>query len=68
MNEAKLLPPRFKKKSALERVVGDATAHALPLTLALLKHITNDFSTENVIGEGGFATVYLVSTINLLSR
>jgi hypothetical protein len=62
--------PKVEKAEldALERVVGDATAEAVPLTLALLKHITNDFSTENMIGEGGYAIVYLVSTIKLLSR
>jgi hypothetical protein len=63
------LPPYEKAElDALERVVGDATAEAVPVTFALLKRITNDFSTEYTLGEGGFARVYLVSTIKLLSR
>jgi hypothetical protein len=62
--------PEFEKAEldALERVVGDARAEAQILTLPLLKNITNNFSTENIIGEGGSGVVYLVSTIKLLSR
>lgn len=30
------------------------------LPLSLLRHITNDFSEDGIIGTGGFATVYKV--------
>jgi len=45
---------------ALERVVRDTSAEPMSLTLPLLRHITNDFSNESEIGQGGFAVVYLV--------
>lgn len=44
---------------ALERVVGDATAEPMRLTMPLLRHITNGFSYKSEIGSGGFAVVYL---------
>ncbi|VAH13379.1 unnamed protein product [Triticum turgidum subsp. durum] len=44
---------------APERVVRDTSAEPMSLTLPLLRHITNDFSDESQIGQGGFAVVYL---------
>lgn len=44
---------------ALERVVGDPSAEPISLSFWLLRRITNDFSDESEIGEGGFSKVYL---------
>ncbi|VAH13398.1 unnamed protein product [Triticum turgidum subsp. durum] len=44
---------------ALEHVVRDTSAEPMKLSLPLVKHITNDFSGESLIGEGGFSKVYL---------
>ncbi|XP_044385242.1 receptor like protein kinase S.2 isoform X2 [Triticum aestivum] len=44
---------------ALERVLRDESVEPMSLTLPLLRHITNNFSDESVIGSGGFSTVYL---------
>jgi hypothetical protein len=62
--------PEFERAEldSLERVVGDGRAKAIRLSYSLLKHITNGFSEENVIGRGAFAKVYVVCTIKLLSR
>lgn len=44
---------------ALERVVRDASAEPMILTLPLLRHITKDFSAEFEIGKDESAVVYL---------
>lgn len=53
---------------APERVIRDASAEPMSLTLPLLRHITKDFSAEYEIGTYEFAVVYLVRTIKLISR
>lgn len=45
-------------KSDLERILLDESMEAKPLSLSLLKCITNNFSDEHKIGYGGFAVVY----------
>ncbi|KAK1692333.1 hypothetical protein QYE76_009030 [Lolium multiflorum] len=42
----------------LERVVSDPTAKATRLSISLLRHITDDFSEELIVGRGGFGVVY----------
>lgn len=44
----------------LERMLIDASTKPTDLPLSLLKAITNDFSDDQQIGSGGFATVYKV--------
>ena len=52
---------------ALEHIVRDTSAEPMKLSLPLLKQITNDFSDESLIGDGGFPKVYLVRMIKLQS-
>ena len=52
---------------ALERVAGDPSAEPISLSFWLLRRITNDFSDESLIGDGGFSKVYLVRTMKLQS-
>jgi serine/threonine protein kinase len=54
-------------KSDLERILLDESMEAKPLSLSLLKCITNNFSDEHKIGYGGFAVVYKVQTLSLPS-
>ncbi|GJN28150.1 hypothetical protein PR202_gb16239 [Eleusine coracana subsp. coracana] len=46
-------------RSHLERMLHDESVEAINLPISLLASITNDFSKEQQIGEGGFATVYM---------
>lgn len=47
-----------KDISELELLLFDEGADPKALSLSLLKHITNSFSDEKIIGRGGFAVVY----------
>lgn len=42
-----------------------STAESLQYSLSLIQAITNNFSAENKIGEGGFGHVYKVPTLSL---
>jgi hypothetical protein len=52
-------------KCDLERMLLNESMEAKPLSLSLLKCITNNFSHE--IGRGGFAVVYKVQTLSFPS-
>jgi len=45
-------------RADLERLLSDQDAEPVALPLSLLGEITDDFSDERIIGEGGFAVVY----------
>jgi len=51
------------ERDLLESMLLDTTAEPIPLPLSLLKSITNNFSNDQAIGEGGFSVVYKVSPI-----
>lgn len=48
---------------ALERVLRDPREKPIPISLWLLRRITENFSENYEIGSGGFAKVYRVRTI-----
>lgn len=50
----------------LERMLHDENEKPSMLPLSLLKEITNDFSNEQELGNGGFAVVYKVRIHQLL--
>jgi ERI1 exoribonuclease 2 len=54
-------------KDDLERMLYDDTAEPKALPLSLLAEITNGFSAEHQIGEGGFAVIYQVRHNSQLS-
>ncbi|KAL6907896.1 hypothetical protein ACP4OV_002066 [Aristida adscensionis] len=43
----------------LERILNDTSAGPIELSFAFLESITNDFSSSQVIGSGGFGVVYM---------
>ena len=47
-------------ESVLERILINRDEKPTDLPLALLQHITNDFSQDRKIGHGGFGAVYKV--------
>lgn len=57
-----LLAYIFKKKKKNETKKGDTTSHlsgkALPMSYYDIRHATDNFSAENLIGKGGFGSVY----------
>lgn len=60
------------KGNILERILHDSSAKPENLPLSLLEAITNNFSEDEKIGEGGFAYVYKVwvtlSTVKLIQN
>ncbi|MFS9531683.1 hypothetical protein Q6247_26320, partial [Klebsiella pneumoniae] len=50
--------------NTLEDLLLDEIIEPLSLKLSLLKAITNDFSEEQIIGSGGYGTVYKVCVTN----
>jgi hypothetical protein len=51
----------------LERMLLDESAEPTSLPLSLLQYITTHFSLDNEIGRGGFAVVYKVAQVDLIS-